>query len=72
MITIEEFLEKTEIDFPYFIYKDTIKEWLKEYALEIANKAFDAGFAYAVASHSSMKQNQLSKAEYSQKLHNEL
>ena len=49
-----------------------VSEMMKEYALEIANEAFDAGFAYAVASHSSMKQNQLSKAEYSQKLHNEL
>ena len=49
-----------------------ITDMMKEYALEIANDAFDAGFAYAVASHSSMKQNQLSKAEYSQKLYNEL
>ena len=67
MKTVKEFLKSKEPDI--FIFP---ANWLKEYALEIANEAFDAGFAYAVASHSSMKQNQLSKAEYSQKLHNEL
>lgn len=67
MKTVEEFLEKTEIDFPYFIYKDTIKEWLKEYTLEIASDAFDAGFAYG-----NNPKHALNKSEYSQKLHNEL
>ena len=49
-----------------------ITEMLKEYALEIANDAFDAGFAYAVASHNVMKQNYLNKSEYLQKLKNEI
>lgn len=72
MKTVEKFLQEKSFDFPEVLHNVFVKKWLKEYALEIANKAFDAGFAYAVASHSSMKQNQLSKAEYSQKLHNEL
>jgi hypothetical protein len=72
MITIEEFLEKTEIDFPYFIYKDTIKEWLKEYALEIASNAYDEGFTYAIHSHENFTQIGLNRTKYLQKLKNEL
>ena len=65
--TVEEFLEQTEIDFPNFIYKHTIKEWLKEYALEIASDAFNSGFAYG-----NNPKHALNKAEYSQKLHKQL
>lgn len=72
MRTVEEFLEQTEIDFPNFIYKHTIKEWLKEFALEIASNAYDEGFTYGIGSHRDFIQTGMSKFEYSQKLHKEL
>jgi len=49
-----------------------LKEWLKEYSLEIAKEAFSSGFSYAVASHTGMKQIYLSKEQYIEKLKNEL
>ena len=49
-----------------------VKEWLKEYALEIASDAFDEGFAYGIGSHRDFVQTGLNKFEYSQKLKNEI
>ncbi len=52
-------------------HEDYIKA-MKEYALEIANEAFDEGFTYGIGSHKDFIQTGLNKFEYLQKLHNEL
>ncbi len=44
-----------------------IADMMKEYTLEIANEAFDAGFAYG-----NTPKHALNKSEYSQKLYKEL
>ena len=49
-----------------------VEEWVKEYALEIANDAYDEGFTYGIGSHKDFIQTGMSKFEYSQKLKNEI
>lgn len=49
-----------------------LKEWLKEYSLEIASDAYDEGFTYGIGSHRDFIQTGMSKFEYSQKLNNKL
>ena len=49
-----------------------LKEWLKEYALEIASDAYNEGFTYGIGSHKDFIQTGMNKFEYSQKLNEEL